>query len=40
MSEIISVPRYDRANLGQLFYSPVDVARFKREVRMERMRFW
>lgn len=40
VSRVIPVPRYERASIGELFYSPMDVARFKRDYRRERTLVW
>mmetsp|Transcript_397 Transcript_397/g.876 ORF Transcript_397/g.876 Transcript_397/m.876 type:complete len:110 (+) Transcript_397:128-457(+) len=37
VSEIICVPRYDKEHVRDLFYSPMDFARFKIDYRKERM---
>ncbi|KAL7489960.1 hypothetical protein ACHAW6_015753 [Cyclotella cf. meneghiniana] len=38
VSEVISVPRYEKERIPELFYDQLDVARFRHEVRLERMR--
>lgn len=38
VSEVKYVTRYDKDKIGELFYSQMDVSRFKREMRMEKMR--
>lgn len=41
VSDIITVPRYaDKHNVGDFFYSVIDLARFREEFKMERMRWW
>ena len=37
VSQVFEVPRYERENLGELFYNHLDVTRFKSEARLERM---
>lgn len=36
VSEVISVPRYERERLPELFYSSLEVHQFKQEARAER----
>ena len=37
VSEVISVPRYEKESKSELFYSRLDMLRFKQEARLERM---
>lgn len=37
VSEVISVPRYERERVSELFYNRLDIMRFKQERRLERM---
>ncbi|KAL3804721.1 hypothetical protein HJC23_008536 [Cyclotella cryptica] len=37
ISEVIPVPRYEKERIPELFYNHLDVARFRHEVKLERM---
>jgi sugar/nucleoside kinase (ribokinase family) len=37
VSEVRSVPRYERVSLGELFYNRLDMQRFKHEAKLERI---
>eukprot|EP00579_Thalassiosira_antarctica_P007577 CAMPEP_0201898046 /NCGR_PEP_ID=MMETSP0902-20130614/47775_1 /ASSEMBLY_ACC=CAM_ASM_000551 /TAXON_ID=420261 /ORGANISM="Thalassiosira antarctica, Strain CCMP982" /LENGTH=103 /DNA_ID=CAMNT_0048431083 /DNA_START=148 /DNA_END=459 /DNA_ORIENTATION=- len=37
VSEIISVPRYEKESISELFYNRLDMMRFRQEARLERM---
>ena len=36
VSKVISVPRYEKERIGELFYNRLDMMRFKQEARLER----
>ena len=37
ISEIISIPRYERESISELFYNSLDMAKFRHEVLLERL---
>jgi hypothetical protein len=37
VSEVISVPRYEKESISELFYNQLDMARFRHVVKLERM---
>mmetsp|Transcript_24244 Transcript_24244/g.52290 ORF Transcript_24244/g.52290 Transcript_24244/m.52290 type:complete len:110 (+) Transcript_24244:238-567(+) len=37
VSEVRSVPRYEKESISELFYNRIDMIRFKQEARLERM---